>query len=151
MGENDRLAKSLGMHGVLLVLAGCLQGFTIMPGVGTNPKLALVAHYKTLMHGFMTASCGMAAACGALKPLGNKSSTAAFWLIVGGLWASFFADTRAAFINKHLTNAATAAGATVDEDGLNSTVIKMSALGSSIGVMILAGNMDYMNFIFKGK
>ena len=56
----------------------------------------------------------------------------------------------ASFTGVHLTLAATNAGATVDEDALNSVLIKMSAIFVSIGMMVLVSRMDFLSLLFVG-
>jgi len=133
-------AKCTLAHGVVLALAGCLQGFTIMPAFGTNAKLALTAHYKTFLHALLLGGVGAAASKGEVFRV--QPGMIAAWLIVGGCWLSFYADVRASFINVHLPMAAANSGAKMDDTHLNSQLIVLSAVSVTAGLAIAVSKLD---------
>ena len=174
-------AKSVCAQGVLLLTAGLFQGkrylisfltfelflplnsfraccvkcktkgFTMVPELGANPKLALTAHYKTILHALLAIGVGAAAAAGSFPAMGRISANIAFYTIVVGSWISFYADVNASFIGIHLPLAAKNAGATVDEDHINSVLIKVSALFVSIGMLVLCTRLSSSTLVGLGS
>ena len=62
--------------------------------------------------------------------------------MAGGAWVSFVFDHNAAFINTSLPLAAEKAGATADSEGLNATLLKLSATAMAVGSTLLCAGMD---------
>jgi len=144
------IPAALALHGLGHFVAAMLQGFTIP--VAKNSRLALTAHVKTITHGLLLMGVGT------VYPhltLGPTASKVACYMLVGGGWASYVADTVGSFTGVHLPIAARTAGATCDpaEDdysvpkekrhkqsqGLfNTVMIKLSAVSMAVGGMIMA-------------
>ncbi|MFM8747041.1 MAG: hypothetical protein ACKOED_10300 [Aestuariivirga sp.] len=107
------LAMSLALHGVLLFVVACVQGFLIP--VAASPRLALTAHSKAVIHAAALALCAVSVLSGAVV-LGPTASRIALALLAGGAWLSLIGDVWASHQGRgsHLPLAAQAAGQPCD-------------------------------------
>lgn len=142
-------AKSMAFHGAATLCASCLQGFTILPASGADPKLALVAHNKCMMHGFLLCGIAAAGAAGVFSKMGSMSSMISFLCIAGGSWMSFYGDVRASFLKVSFPLAVEKACAgkkdcavSVNEEHSNSQMMLLSAVMILFGLMVLCTRMD---------
>jgi hypothetical protein len=117
---------------------------------GPNTKLLLIAHSKGILHALSLFGFGAAASMGCFPNLSSSKAHVSFLLLAGGAWLSFWGDHAAAWINATLPLAAEKAGAAVDNDGFNSTVIKLSAVAMAVGSVIMCTGID-KNTIMGGK
>ena len=134
-------AKALCLHGALHWAITSWSGFLMMLD-GPNKQLLLVAHQKGFLHSFSLLGFGSALYMGCFPKITPKRANLCFWLMAGGAWVSFVFDNNAAFINSALPLAADKTGATADPDGLNATLVKLSAMAMGVGSMLLCAGMD---------
>jgi hypothetical protein len=107
------LAMSLSLHGLLLFVVACLQGFLIP--AAASPRLALTAHSKAVIHAVALGLCAVSILSGAVV-LGPTASRIALALLAGGAWLSLIGDVWASLQGPgaHLPLAAQAAGQPCD-------------------------------------
>eukprot|EP00658_Telonema_sp_P-2_P061611 TRINITY_DN502_c0_g1_i1.p1 TRINITY_DN502_c0_g1~~TRINITY_DN502_c0_g1_i1.p1 ORF type:complete len:176 (-),score=50.59 TRINITY_DN502_c0_g1_i1:294-821(-) len=102
------LAQCFGLHGTVLFVTGCAQGFTVM--IAKSPKLALTAHIKTIAHATTLLGLSSAIGNGAIGAEGMYARASQV-LVIGGCWISLVGDVAASFTGVHLPLASQAAGA----------------------------------------
>ena len=145
--------QALCVHGALLWAATAWSGFLMaIPGPnGPNKKLLLVAHQKGFLHSFSLFGFGAALYMGCFPNTTPTKAYASFWLLAGGAWISLLGDTVAAYLNEALPLGAEKTDATPNPDGLNATVLKLSAMAMGIGSIMLCAGVNAAGLLGKAK
>jgi (hydroxyamino)benzene mutase len=132
---SGRLGRRVIRHGFILFLLGLLTGFMIP--LLANPRMALTSHLEGLMNGTFLIAVGLA---WPHLRLGGWAAAAAFWLLLYGTYANWFATLLAAhWATGRLTPIAAPGmeGTAVQEAIVNFGLISLAlAIVPALGILV---------------